>query len=93
MIAATNQPERPAVHGVLHRHLPDRRCPRTAASARACSSSSCRSRRRPVGRATGERHPQRHAPVVDVPVMDLPLDVEGVSTSAGGGASEALLRP
>ena len=46
-----------------------------------------------VGRATGERHPQRHAPVVDVPLMDLPLDVEGVSTSAGGGAAEAVLRP
>jgi amidophosphoribosyltransferase len=47
----------------------------------------------PVERATGERHPQRHAPVVDVPLMDLPRDVEGVSTSAGGGAAEALLRP
>jgi hypothetical protein len=31
--------------------------------------------------------------VVDVPLMDLPLDVEGVSTSAGGGAAEAVLRP
>ena len=30
---------------------------------------------------------------VDVPLMDLPLDVEGVSTSAGGGAAEAVLRP
>ena len=69
------------------------RCPRTAGSARACSSSSCRSRRRPRSRATGERHPQRHASVVDVPVLDLPLDVDGVPTSAGGGASEALLRP
>ena len=47
----------------------------------------------PVGRATGERHPQRHASVVDVPLMDLPLDVDGVSTSAGGGAAEAVLRP
>jgi amidophosphoribosyltransferase len=47
----------------------------------------------PVGRATGERHPQRHTPVVDVPLLDLPVDVEGVSTSAGGGAAEALLRP
>ncbi|MFL6079892.1 MAG: amidophosphoribosyltransferase, partial [Ornithinibacter sp.] len=47
----------------------------------------------PVGRATGERHPHRHAPVVDVPLLDLPLDVDGVSTSAGGGAAEALLRP
>jgi amidophosphoribosyltransferase len=46
-----------------------------------------------VGRATGERHPQRHAPVVDVPLVDLPVDVEGVSTSAAGGAAEALLRP
>ena len=45
MIEATNQPARPALHGVLHRHLPDRACPRTAASARACSSSSCPSRR------------------------------------------------
>ena len=44
-------------------------------------------------RATGERHPVRQPPVVDAPVMDLPLDVEGVSTSAGGGAAEALLRP
>ena len=45
------------------------------------------------GRVTGERHPQRHASVVDVPVMDLPLDVDNVPTSAAGGASEALLRP
>ena len=37
----------------------------------------------------GERHPQRQAPLVDVPV----LDVEGVRTSAGGGAGEAILRP
>jgi amidophosphoribosyltransferase len=46
-----------------------------------------------VGRATGERHPQRQATVVDVPVLDLPLDVEGVPTSAAGGAAEAVLRP
>ena len=45
------------------------------------------------GRATGERHPQRHTPVLDVPVLDLPLDVDNVTTSAAGGASEALLRP
>ena len=42
----------------------------------------------PPGRATGERHPQRHATLLDVPV-----DVDGVATSAGGGAHEALLRP
>ncbi|WP_299446238.1 amidophosphoribosyltransferase [uncultured Phycicoccus sp.] len=40
-------------------------------------------------RTVGERHPQRQAPIVDVPV----LDVEGVRTSAGGGAGEAILRP
>ena len=44
------------------------------------------------GRPTGERHPQRQ-PVLDVPVHGAPVDVEGVSTSAAGGASEALLRP
>ena len=46
-----------------------------------------------AGRATGERHPQRQASVVDVPVLDLPLDVDNVPTSAAGGAAEALLRP
>lgn len=40
-------------------------------------------------RVVGERHPQRQAQAVDVPV----LDVDGVATSAGGGAAEALLRP
>ena len=35
-------------------------------------------------RVTGERHPHRHVPV---------LDVEGVSTSAAGGAADAVLRP
>lgn len=40
-------------------------------------------------RPLGERHPHRQAPLVDVPV----LDVDGVQTSAGGGASEAVLRP
>ncbi|MBM6404496.1 amidophosphoribosyltransferase [Phycicoccus sp. CSK15P-2] len=43
----------------------------------------------PDGRVVGERHPQRQAPLVDTPV----LDVEGVPTSAGGGAHEAVLRP
>ena len=43
----------------------------------------------PGGRAVGERHPQRSGQLVDVPL----LDVEGVPTSAGGGASEAILRP
>ncbi|QKE83531.1 amidophosphoribosyltransferase [Arthrobacter sp. NEB 688] len=43
----------------------------------------------PAQRPLGERHPQRHAPVLDVPV----LDVDGVQTSAAGGASEAVLRP
>ncbi len=41
------------------------------------------------GRAVGERHPHRQAQLVDV----APLDVDGVSTSAGGGAAEAVLRP
>ena len=45
-----------------------------------------------TGRATGERHPLRH-PVLDVPLLDVPLDVEGVPTSAAGGAAEAVLRP
>ena len=46
-------------------------------------------------RPTGPRHPQRHAPIVDVPVLDvdLPLDVDGVPTSVAGGAAEAVLRP
>ena len=83
---------RAAVHRLLHRHLPGRRCPRTAARQGVLELEL------PIaagagGRATGERHPQRHAPVVDVPVLDLPLDVDNVPTSAGGGASEALLRP
>ncbi|HET7761729.1 MAG TPA: amidophosphoribosyltransferase, partial [Phycicoccus sp.] len=43
----------------------------------------------PEGRAVGERHPQRGNHLLDVPL----LDVEGVSTAASGGASEALLRP
>ncbi len=43
----------------------------------------------PAQRQLGERHPHRQAPLVDVPV----LDVDGVQTSAGGGASEAVLRP
>ncbi|GIL35136.1 amidophosphoribosyltransferase [Phycicoccus jejuensis] len=43
----------------------------------------------PAQRPLGERHPHRQAPLVDVPV----LDVDGVQTSAGGGASEAVLRP
>ena len=47
----------------------------------------------PTGRATGERHPQRHTPVLDVPLLDLPLDVEGVPTSAATGAADAVLRP
>ena len=40
-------------------------------------------------RAVGQRLAIRQAAVVDVPV----LDVEGVPTSSGGGAGEALLRP
>ena len=46
-------------------------------------------------RPTGPRHPQRHAPLVDVPVLDvdLPLDIDGVPTSVAGGAAEAVLRP
>jgi len=43
----------------------------------------------PEGRAVGERHPQRPGHLVDAPM----LDVEGVPTSAGAGASEAILRP
>jgi amidophosphoribosyltransferase len=43
----------------------------------------------PEGRAVGERHPLRPGHLVDVPL----LDVEGVPTSAGGGASEAVFRP
>ncbi|MGL4177545.1 MAG: amidophosphoribosyltransferase [Dermatophilaceae bacterium] len=44
-------------------------------------------------RAVGERHPAARTPVVDVPLGELALDVDGVSTTAGGGAAEALLRP
>jgi amidophosphoribosyltransferase len=43
----------------------------------------------PEGRAVGERHPHRQGQLVDVPL----LDVDGVPTSAGGGASDAVLRP
>ena len=45
------------------------------------------------GRVTGERHPQRHPSVADVSLLDLPRDVDNVSTSAAGGAADALLRP
>ncbi|MBR7744700.1 amidophosphoribosyltransferase [Phycicoccus sp. BSK3Z-2] len=43
----------------------------------------------PEGRVVGERHPQRQGTLVDRPFTD----VDGVSTGAGGGASEAILRP
>ncbi|MGL5865436.1 MAG: amidophosphoribosyltransferase [Dermatophilaceae bacterium] len=44
-------------------------------------------------RAVGERHPPPRAPMVDVPLGEPALDVDGVSPAAGGGATEALLRP
>ena len=47
MIAATDQPRRPALHGVLHRRLPDRAARGRAGSARTSS------RRCPIDGATG----------------------------------------
>ncbi|MGL5851284.1 MAG: amidophosphoribosyltransferase, partial [Phycicoccus sp.] len=44
-------------------------------------------------RSLGERHPTARAAVVDVPLGDLALDIDGVPSTAGGGAAEALLRP
>ncbi|GGL44259.1 amidophosphoribosyltransferase [Phycicoccus endophyticus] len=43
----------------------------------------------PEGRAVGQRHPSRQVTALEAPV----LDVDGVQTSAAGGASEAVLRP
>jgi amidophosphoribosyltransferase len=45
------------------------------------------------GRPVGQRHPLRSGQLVDVPLLEVPVDVEGVPTAAGGGASEAVLRP
>ncbi|MGL5817627.1 MAG: amidophosphoribosyltransferase [Phycicoccus sp.] len=44
-------------------------------------------------RPVGERHPMGRTPVVDVPLGELALDVDGVPTTTSGGAAEALLRP
>ncbi|MGL5862749.1 MAG: hypothetical protein ACRCY9_15990, partial [Phycicoccus sp.] len=44
-------------------------------------------------RSVGERHPAPRTAVVDVPLGEFALDIDGVPSTAGGGAAEALLRP
>ena len=61
MIEATNQPHRPALHGVLHRQLPDRRCPRTVGVGKGVLELELPIAAAAAGRATGERHPHAAA--------------------------------
>ena len=84
----------PALHRLLHRLVPGAPAggrPVRQGGARAGAADHSGGPERP----TGPRHPQRHAPLVDVPVLDvdLPLDIDGVPTSVAGGAAEAVLRP
>ena len=63
MIAATEQPARPALPGLLRRRATRSRCPTRRCSASTCSSGRCRS---PTSPGTGTAH--GHRDVEGVPV-------------------------